>query len=142
MGNISSSTIQAVTQSPSPPPANLLPATPLAIQPVAVARAPAAPAPPLETAALPLTPAPIPSTPAPPLQPTRFTDACRAEQRASLACQTSGGGGGARGGRDSRLEACVVAVDAYKRCMEEARKRRLAENNRNTGGDGSGGLLG
>ena len=60
---------------------------------------------------------------------TRFSDTCRQEQQASLRCQTSD--------RGSRLEACVVLVDSYKRCMEEARRRRLAENSKQTGGDGS-----
>lgn len=105
---MASSTVSAVTQSPPPPPV---------------------------PAALPLPPAAPPRLPAPPAaEPgvtTRFSGTCRAEQQASLRCQVAGMD------RSSRLEACVVFVDAYKRCMEEARKQRLAENNRNTGGDGS-----
>ena len=105
---MASSTVSAVTQSPSPPP---VPAA-LPLPPAAPTRLSAPPA-------------------AEPGVTTRFSGTCRAEQQASLRCQVAGMD------RSSRLEACVVVVDAYKRCMEEARKQRLAENNRATGGDGS-----
>ena len=106
MGQVPSSSVNAVTNAPAP----------AAVPPVALLPPPArAPPPP------------------PPPEPviTRFSDTCRVEQQASLRCQTSGFD------RGTRLEACVVLVDAYKRCMEEARKQRLADNSRQTGGDGS-----
>lgn len=107
MGQVPSSTVKAVINAPAP-----------------------AAAPPPATLLLPPAVRELPPPEAEPVI-TRFSDTCRPEQQASLRCQTRGFD------RGSRLEACVVLVDAYKRCMEEARKRRLAENSRQTGGDGS-----
>lgn len=108
MGQVPSSTVKTVINAPTP--AAALP--PVALLPPSAVRA-----------------APTPPEAEPVI--TRFSDTCRQEQQASLRCQTRGFD------RGSRLEACVVLVDSYKRCMEEARKRRLAENSKQTGGDGS-----